>query len=219
MMCYHAETPEDYKKMSQRYARKLSAGMVSEENIYGILGEKNGFEQPLMPVITRANPDFFQVYHWGLLPSWVSDPQFGTHTLNAKIETIKEKPSFKKYADQRCLIPVSSFTEWQSLDRKGHPDPKGKLKRKYKITCEGDIIFSLGGIYSIWVDKETGEETGTFAILTEPATGLMAVIHNSKQRMPYMLTHHDEDDWLMGGERNQILPIVAIPFENKGALL
>jgi putative SOS response-associated peptidase YedK len=217
-MCYHAETPEDYKKMSERYARKLSAGTLSEDKVNEIMGEKNGFEQPLMPVITKAQPEYFQVYRWGLLPSWVNDPEFGRNTLNAKIETIRDKPSFRKYADQRCLIPVSSFTEWQSINSKGQPDPKGKLKRKYKICSEDHSIFSLGGICSVWVDKDTGEEIGTFAILTEPAKGLMAQIHNSKERMPFMLIQSEEDNWLMGGERTQLLPLDAIPVEKKGAL-
>jgi putative SOS response-associated peptidase YedK len=112
------------------------------------------------------------------------------HTLNARIETLKELPSFRDAAKNRCLILVDGFYEWKWLD------PKGKEKQQYLISMPNDEPYAIGGIYSEWIDKETGEIMLTYAMVTTEANELMAEIHNTKKRMPLILTPDNEKLWL-----------------------
>lgn len=110
--------------------------------------------------------------------------------MNAKIETIKEKPAYRNNYNKRCLVLVNGFYEWKWLD------DKGKEKHKHFLSIKNQEIFSLGGIYSNWTDKETGEEINTFSIVTTQANELMTEIHNTKHRMPVVLYRSMEKQWL-----------------------
>jgi putative SOS response-associated peptidase YedK len=113
-------------------------------------------------------------------------------TLNAKIETLHEKPSFQAVVNQRCLVPVTGFYEWHWLDS------KGKHKEKYLITCAASEIFSFAGLWSTWIDPNTGVTQQSFTILTTAANELMAAVHNSAKRMPIIITPTAEEEWLLG---------------------
>lgn len=150
----------------------------------------NGFSHPQLPIIMDETRDILSTATWGLIPFWAKDRTIQKQTLNAKIETIKEKPSFKNSFNKRCLVLVNGFYEWKWLD------DKGKQKHKHYLTVKDQEIFSLGGIYSNWTNKETGEELTTVSIVTTQANKLMAEIHNSKHRMPIVLHHNIEKQWL-----------------------
>ena len=126
-------------------------------------------------------------------------------TLNARIETIEEKPAFKDVVSQRCLVIANGFYEWQWLDS------KGKNKIKYEIGLENDELFAFAGLYSNWINKETGEVKNTFTIVTTEANQLMSKIHNIKKRMPIILKREDEEKWL----HNLPIKNVAFPYEVK----
>ena len=79
----------------------------------------NGFTYPKCPVVSSENTKLIKHYQWGLIPFWAKDDSIKAYTLNAKIETIKEKPSFKGCIKNRCLVIVDGFYEWQWLDPKG----------------------------------------------------------------------------------------------------
>ena len=133
-----------------------------------------------------------QPFTWGLIPFWSKDNTIQQYTLNAKIETLAEKPSFKHSINKRCLVIADGFYEWQWLD------PKGKNKQKYIITLPDNGLFAFGGIWSEWVNKATGEIINTYSIVTTQANELMCEIHNSKKRMPVILTPEFEQAWLGG---------------------
>ena len=154
--------------------------------------EFSGFVHPKMPVVASNKPDKLQFFEWGLLPSWAKDKTLQNNTLNARIETLYEKPSFKNVFNNRCLIPADGFYEWQWLDE------KGKNKQKYLLTLEDEEIFAFAGLWSAWADRSTGEMLETYTIITRPANELMAKIHNSKLRMPWILPRTDENSWLYG---------------------
>lgn len=149
-------------------------------------GEFNGFTFPETAVILNSDPDKVDLASWGLMPHWAKQDFKRANTLNARIETIAEKPSFRSYAGNRCLVPVTSFFEWQWLDE------KGKEKQKYEISTGGKV-FAMGGIYA--------ERNGviTYSIVTTEANELMAEIHNTKKRMPLVLTPENREYWLQGG--------------------
>jgi len=143
------------------------------------------------------------LYHWGLIPFWSKDDNIKRATLNAKVETLSEKPSYRNSTKKRCLVIADGFYEWQWLD------PKGKEKQKYLIRAKDQEIFALAGIYSHWTDKSTGEEKDTFSIVTTEANELMAEIHNNKKRMPIVLRKEDQRRWLLKEDYSAF----AFPYE------
>lgn len=151
----------------------------------------NGYSYPEMPIITDENFNEAILGNWGLIPAWSKDRVIQKMTLNARLETLDEKPSFKNYTQNRCLILVNGFYEWKWLDS------KGKKKDKYFIQLDnGDQPFALGGIYNIWKDEKTDEILTSFSIVTSDANELMSEIHNTKDRMPLVLSKSAEKSWL-----------------------
>lgn len=158
----------------------------------------NAFTFPSHPVITSEDTGKIITFQWGLIPHWTKSKtdalKIRQYNINARSETAFEKPSFKKSIQtKRCLVPVSGFFEWQEFNKKKYP---------YYITLKQDDIFMLGGIYDNWTDQETGEIIGTFSILTTEANPMMSRIHNTKQRMPVIITKEREMDWV----NSKILP-------------
>jgi len=149
----------------------------------------NGFEHPKLPIVKE---DGISLYQWGLIPSWAQNTSkandIQSKTLNAKAETIFEKPSFQKsIVSQRCLLPVAGFYEWQDVNGVKYP---------YFVSLKEQEHFSIGAIYDHWQDNTTGEIRKTFSIITTPANPLMEKIHNLKKRMPLILSANDEMKWL-----------------------
>ena len=188
-MCFHSKQSKTATQLQNRFKAKLERPELFNENaIY------NGFTYPHTPVITNENTGLIKELYWGLIPVWSKDDAIKAYTLNARIETIKEKPSFKGAIKNRCLIISDGFFEWQWLDK------KGTKKQKYLLTQKDSEAFAFAGLYSNWVDKLTGEVRNTYTIVTTEANPLMAEIHNNKKRMPIALTPQREQDWLSGLE-------------------
>lgn len=172
--------------LSKRFKISVQEGTESVSGIY------NGFTHPYTPVVTSEHPKVLQLYQWGLMPFWAKDRSFQKNTLNAMIETIHEKPSFKSALRNRCLVLVDGFFEWQWMD------PKGKKKKKFKIGLPDGEAFALGGLYSFWTDPLSGALVESYTIVTTVANELMATIHNTKKRMPLILAPNSEEAWLRG---------------------
>lgn len=205
-MCFHSHHTANAQALKNRL--KVS---FQEELKFTPFNEVNGFTHPYLPVVTNEAPKDLQLYQWGLLPQWAKDEKFQQNTLNAKLETIAEKPSFKAYELQRCLIPATGFYEWKWLDG------KGKAKEKYLIQVEDTSIFCFAGLWSKWIDPISGIQRGTFAILTTEANSLMAEIHNSKKRMPVILDSTAEEEWLLGKKSPQLsTKLIAQSLEPPG---
>ncbi|WP_394372831.1 SOS response-associated peptidase [Polaribacter gangjinensis] len=182
---HHVKQTSTPKAMSQRFDAEIASGslFVPQEQL-------NGFSFPLLPVITQQDPSLIQSFAWGLIPGWAKNEDIKKMTLNAKIETLHEKPAFKDVLTQRCLVIANGFYEWQWLDS------KGKNKVKYEIGLENEALFAFAGLYSHWVDAHTGTLKSTCTIITTAANELMASIHNIKKRMPVILQPKDEQAWL-----------------------
>ena len=150
----------------------------------------NGYSHPLVAVILDENPTVATAANWGLIPSWAKDRAIQKQTLNARIETIAEKPSYRNNYQNRCLVLVNGFYEWKWMDG------KGKVKQKHFLTLPNTEIIALGGIYGTWTDPESGEQVTTFSIVTTQANELMTEIHNTKHRMPVVLPRAMEKEWL-----------------------
>lgn len=152
----------------------------------------NAFDFPVMPVISQGSPGKIRLFQWGLIPHWIKTKieadKFRTQTLNARCESIFEKPSFRTYiGNNRCLVIADGFFEWMDYQKKKYP---------HYIFLKEHQVFCFAGIYSRWVDKETGEIINTYSILTTDANPLVARIHNIKKRMPVIISKEHYDIWL-----------------------
>ena len=183
-MCFHSQQQKSPQEIAKRF--NFDVDNVPE-NVTGVF---NGFDFPKTPVISNDELKKVQLFDWGLIPSWSTDNDIRKFTLNAKIETLAQKPSFKDVMNNRCLVLSTGFFEWQWRDS------KGKEKRKYLIKPTQEEIFAFAGIWSEWTNPETGEKQKTYSIITTEANELMSKIHNTKKRMPVILPKENEFDWL-----------------------
>jgi putative SOS response-associated peptidase YedK len=205
-MCYTTSIQKDTENLEKRFKRIADAEAKQFQKIqYEI-----GFTFPKTPVISNDKPEVISLLGWGLLPFWAKDTSFRKNLLNAKIETIKELPSFRNSVKNRCLVLVDGFYEWEWLDA------KGKQKQKYHIILPSHEAFAMAGIWSEWVDKATGEVLKTYTIVTTEADEFMAKIHNTKKRMPVILTPDNEELWLNGADVDTFKkPIVELVAEKE----
>ncbi|MBC6991567.1 SOS response-associated peptidase [Hymenobacter sp. BT491] len=139
-----------------------------------------------LPVITNAEPGKIQLLQWGLLPGWVKDVKQAPKPINARAETLPEKPSFRQLLQRkRCLVLADSFYEWQ-------PTTRGKVP--HRILLRDEQPFAFAGLWDEWLDRATGEVLPTYTIITTEPNELMATIHN---RMPVILQGREAElAWL-----------------------
>jgi putative SOS response-associated peptidase YedK len=139
---------------------------------------------------------------WGLVPSWAKDRSIGSRLINARVESVAEKPAFRKaFASRRCLLPADGFYEWYTPD--GHdadtPGGKGKVKKQpfFLHRRDGGLLV-MAGLYEIWRDpqKDRGDDSAwlrTCTVITTAATDAAGHIHD---RMPMVVRPEAVDAWL-----------------------
>ncbi len=137
--------------------------------------------------VVRQNHDDLRhlvTMKWGLVPSWAKDPTVGNRMINARSETVHEKPSFRQaFRSRRCIIPASGFYEWHHT---------GKKKVPHYFRLHGGSVMSLAGLWEKWKSPQ-GEDIETCTILTTAANGLVKKFHD---RMPVILHSEEFDLWL-----------------------
>jgi putative SOS response-associated peptidase YedK len=185
-MCFFSVQSKTTQELQNRFNAKFENAELYKPGAY------NGFQFPQTPVITNKHPYTIKLYGWGLIPFWSKDETIRAKTLNARVETIHQKPSFRSVVSNRCLVLADGFYEWQWLDE------KGKQKQKYELALPNNEPFAFAGLWSEWLNKSTGELIYTYTILTTEANELMSKIHNSKKRMPVIISPNHEQDWLQG---------------------
>jgi putative SOS response-associated peptidase YedK len=140
--------------------------------------------QPIPVVIVENGARHFRLMRWGLLPAWVKDPRQFTLLINARAETVQDKPAFKNaFKRRRCLIPADGYYEWQAADGR---------KRPFFIARRDGQPFGLAGLAETWIGPN-GEELDTVAIVTAPASADLAVLHH---RAPATIAPEDFARWL-----------------------
>lgn len=185
-MCYQTKITKKKEEIAERFNAEINA-----LNAYEPIEVCSAFDYPKTPIITNESPTKVQLYNWGLIPSWSNDNSIRNYTLNARIETLAEKKSFKDVIQNRCLIIADGFYEWQWRNK------TGSKKEKYLITLPNQELFAFAGIYTQWIDFNN-EIVNSYSIVTTQANDLMSEIHNTKQRMPVILKKQDEQNWLQG---------------------
>lgn len=205
-MCFHNSMSAKAAKLAARYGRKSDVIEIVQD----ILDEQyhvNAFNYPRYPIITSS--DEIQVFNWGLIPRWVKTEtdaeDIRKYTLNARADTIFEKPSYREsIRKRRCIVPSTGYFEWRHSGRNRIP---------YFIYLKDEPIFSMAGIYDTWMDKETGKEHSTFSLITTDANPLTAYIHNSKRRMPAILSKAEEEIWLDPDLNQHEIASLLKPFD------
>ena len=128
-----------------------------------------------------------QPARWGLINKWSKDRKWAARQINARVETVEEKPAFKEsFVARRCVVPISGFYEWSGGKRSRHP--------YFLRSAEGeDKVLQLAGLWSSWMAPETGEPEQTFTVLTTVANETVSALH---ERMPVLLDGQGVRDWL-----------------------
>lgn len=154
--------------------------------------------QPIA-VVADANTRAAEWMRWGLIPSWAKDPSIGSKLINARSETITEKPSFRAaFAKRRCLILADGFYEWQKgAGTKGRSQP-------YYFRREDGKPFAFAGLWEFWKSPE-GEPVRSATIITTAANDLVKPVH---ERMPVMLSGDALWAWLEGASESELLALL-----------
>lgn len=203
-MCYRTKLNAVLKDIESTF----NARFIEPES-YTPMDEINGFSFMKTPVITYENQGKIEMFNWGLIPFLAKDDKIRKMTLNARIETLKEKPAYRNSVNHRCLVIANGYYEWKWVD------PKGIEKKKYLITPKDQELFAFVGIYSSWKNPENHELVNSYAILTTDANELMREIHNSKKRMPVVLKKEDRKNWLSGDEVLNFAFLYTVELEAK----
>ena len=175
--------------MCGRYTLSAPAGDLAQ--LFGVSEE----DLPLQPrynvaptqevaaVLADGGGRRLEMLRWGLIPSWAKDPGIGARMINARAETVPEKPSFRKaFKERRCLIPADGFYEWQKTNGGKQP---------FYIRMQDGSPFAFAGLWETWNGDEG--ELRTCTIITTAPNELTGEIHN---RMPVILDPEDHDLWL-----------------------
>ena len=124
---------------------------------------------------------------WGLVPFWAKDPAIGNRMINARAETVAEKPSYRAaFRHRRCVVLADGFYEWRR---------EGGEKTPYFISLASGEPFALAALWENWTDKVSGDSLQTTTMITTEANEFMQPIHH---RMPLILQTATADDWLAG---------------------
>lgn len=165
--------------------------------------------QDVYVVRDRDGTRILDVARWGLVPSWAKDVAIGNRMINARAETVAEKPAYRSsFATRRCLVPADGFYEWQA------PKSPGAHKVPHYLHPADGSVLAMAGLYALWRDRSVGDEHDPAAwlmsttILTTAATGSVSDIHD---RSPIPVAPSLWEEWLdprvAGGE---VLPRVLV---------
>lgn len=156
---------------------------------------------PTQPVAVLPNlgDNKLEFYTWGLIPSWAKDPQIGSRLINARAETLAEKPSFRNsYRRRRCLIFADGFYEW-------HQEVSKKKKVPYYFYLQSRDVFAFAGLWDVWHHPD-GSEIRSCTIITTSPNELVKPIHN---RMPVIIPPNRYQEWLTASESSTLIELLA----------
>lgn len=159
-------------------------------------------------VLERAEEDtgvvqrHLRAVRWGLVPSWAKDTSVGSRMINARVETVHEKPAYRRaFASRRCLLPADGFFEWKPLAGAEGAKPR---KQPYFIAAADGGLMAFAGLFEFWRDRDAAEDDPaawltTCTIITTEARDAAGRIHD---RMPLAIAPEDADRWLDPGRKD-----------------
>jgi putative SOS response-associated peptidase YedK len=200
-MCYDIKASlEAQLKRARQYSDEIAIQEIEQKLVPLTdlpIHHATGFQHPRLFIYTDDAPFEPVIATWGLVPHWVKDrfqqKKIWNNTLNARGETIFEKPAFRTSAKYyRCIIYVDGFYEHHHFKGKTYP---------YFVHKKDATPIAFAGLWNKWNDPDTGQQLSTFSIVTTEANPMMAKIHNNPKlqgpRMPLILPEGMEDKWLI----------------------
>ncbi len=180
-MCGRSSITKIEKELEDRFGATFYSDELGR---YNPLPNFNVAPSHVLPVILNNDPQHFNALRWGFIPLWAKDLKIGFKMINARIETILEKSTFKKAAEnKRCIIPADGFYEWKKTS---------SGKKAFRITMDDESLFAFAGLWSEWKSPD-GEKINSFTIITQSPNKLVSDIHD---RMPVILHPEQEALWL-----------------------
>ncbi len=195
--------------MCARYTLGVSPARIAEEFELATLPELQprfniAPTQPAPVVVAGREGLRLEVRRWGLVPFWAEDPKIGNRLINARAESIAEKPAFRDaFRRHRCLVPADGFYEWA---------PAGKRRQPFHVRRADAGLFAMAGIYETWHTKQP-DQISSFTILTTDANSLLQPIHD---RMPVILPRSTWKQWLDVTTPPAQLHALLAPASNDG---
>jgi len=184
---------EEFEVVDSRIAAPLAAdyNVAPTKEVYAIV------ERPPSRESEEPPQRQLRVLTWGLVPSWAKDPSIGNRMINARMETVADKPAYRKaFATRRALLPADGYFEWYPTSR---TNAKGKpVKQPFFIRPKDGGVLAMAGLYEIWRDpsKDRDDDTAwlrTCTVITTEATDAVGHIHD---RMPMVIGRDAWDAWL-----------------------
>lgn len=182
-MCGRYVLVVDTATLVEQFDLEPSAVHVSES-----ITDYNVAPTKIMPIIV-STPEgrSAEPASWGLVPSWAKDPKIGSRMINARIETVAEKPAYRSsFARKRCLVPASGYYEW-------YTSPTGGPKQPFYVHPTHDDLFALAGLYAWWRPSPDVPWSVSYTIVTGSAQGELAAIH---ERVPMHVPREHWAAWL-----------------------
>ncbi len=174
-----------YELHASPAAIALAFGLAHPPDVHARYNVAPMTDVPIVRVNAEGKRELVRM-RWGLVPRWAKDPSIGNRLINARGETIADKPSFTMpFRRHRCLLPADGFYEWAATGGGGRKQP-------LRIAMKDGALFGMGGLYERWLSPE-GEVLDTCTIITTPANELVAPAHD---RMPMIVAPDDYARWL-----------------------
>ena len=198
-MCGRSSLTKTEKELEARF---LATFYSDDLERYNPIPNYNVAPTQMHPVVSNNDPGHIHVFRWGLIPFWAKDEKIGYKMINARVETLLEKASFKKLVEsRRCLIPMDGFYEWKKV---------ANDKQPYRIFTKDQEIFAVAGLWDIWKSHE-GQQIHSYTIITMAANDFMSKIHD---RMPAILHRDIEKQWLSNDLSASDLLQVLQPYDS-----
>jgi putative SOS response-associated peptidase YedK len=190
-MCGRYATTLTTASLNAEFEIDLANSFAETEPDYNVAPTK------VAPIVVQRVPKDADPYRelmkarWGLIPSWAKDPAIGSRMINARAESVAEKPAFKKaFGKRRALVPADGYYEWYA----GEVTPQNRSgKQPFFITPKDRSVLSMAGLYEFWKDPETDEWVVSYTILTTTAEDSLGHLHD---RMPLIVERDSYAQWL-----------------------
>lgn len=195
-------------QMCARYTLRTSSATIRSlfelDEVHELEARYNIAPTQDIPVVTqsREGDRKLRMLRWGLVPTWAKSPSAGATQINARAESLRDRPAYRMlFERRRCLIPADGFFEWKSLPAEaeqgslfGLASPKAGKPRKqpYLFTMKDDSLFAFAGIWDRWSDRD-GKILDSCCLITTVPNALLSPIHD---RMPVIIAREDYKLWL-----------------------
>lgn len=190
-MCGRFSIAKEVEDIATRFDAQLASAF---KKVYNAAPSQN------LPVVANSEPHVINLFRWGLVPFWAKDISIGNRMINARTETITEKPAFRNLIkSKRCLVISDGFYEWKKT---------AGLKQPYRITLKDEELYSYAGLWDKWNSPDRSI-INSFTIITTEANELIGQIHD---RMPVILNKDDESKWLNTNEDIKQITSLLKPY-------